>query len=156
MKLKLSGVLLIASVLGLSVGCTLPSSRRTIPASQANTVQHVELGTVTGVREVNIEGQKSNLGMFGGGLVGGAAASGGRGVTGAVVQAGGSVVGAVAGQAIEEGVTRKRAQEISIRLDDGSNVVITQEASGGLFRDGDRVRILNGGGGARVAMDAGN
>lgn len=156
MKTKLSGFILIASALGLSTGCTLPSSRRTIPASQANTVQRVELGTVTAVREVNIEGQRSNLGSFGGGIVGAAAASGGHGVTGAVVQAGSAVAGAVAGQAIEEGVTRKRAQEITIRMDDGSNVVVTQAASGGLFRDGDRVRILNGGGGARVAMDAGN
>jgi len=116
----------------------------------------VEIGTDTGVREVNFEGQRSNLGIFGGGLVGGATASGGRGVTGAVVHAGGSVVGAVAGQAIEEGVTRKRAQEITIRLDDGRTVVVAQEVSGGLFSDGDRVRLLDGGGGARVAMDAGN
>ena len=156
MKTKLPWFLSIIGILGLSVGCNLPSSRRTIRASQANTGQHVEIGTVTGVREVNIEGQRSNLGVFGGGLVGRATASGGRGVTGAVVQAGGSAVGAVAGQAIEEVVTRKRAQEITIRLDDGRTVVVAQEVSGGLFSDGDRVRLLDGGGGARVAMDAGN
>lgn len=104
---------------------------------------------------MNIEGQKSNLGLFGGGLVGGAAASGGRGVGGALAQAGGSVVGAVAGQAVEEVATRKRAQEVTVHLDDGRTVVVTQESDGGLFRDGDRVRILNSHGGALVTMDVG-
>jgi outer membrane lipoprotein SlyB len=62
------------------------------------------------------------------------------------------VAGAVVGQAVEEVATRKRAQEITIRLDDGSTVSVTQESSTGLFMDGDRVRVINGGGHARVAM----
>lgn len=118
-------------------------------------MQNVDSGTVTSVREVNIEGQKSNLGLFGGGVIGGAAASGGRGVGGALAQAAGSVAGAVVGQAVEEGVTRKVAQEVTVRLDDGRTVVVTQESRDGLFRDGDRVRILNSHGGARVSMDVG-
>jgi outer membrane lipoprotein SlyB len=133
-------------------GCTFPSGRRTVPAGQANVLQRSELGVVTSVREVNIEGQKGQIGMYGGGLVGGAAASGGKGVGGAIVQATGAVVGAVAGQAVEEVVTRKHAQEISIRLDDGSTVTVTQEISTGRFMDGDRVRVINGGGHARVTM----
>jgi outer membrane lipoprotein SlyB len=65
------------------------------------------------------------------------------------------VVGAVAGQAVEEGATRKRAQQITVQLDNGQTVVVTQEARNGLFQDGDRVRIMHGGGGATVAMDTG-
>ena len=57
---------------------------------------------MTSVREVNIEGQKGQLGLYGGGIMGAAAASGGRGVGGAVVQATGAVAGAVVGQAVEE------------------------------------------------------
>lgn len=110
------------------------------------------MGVVTSVREVNIEGQKSQLGLFGGGMLGGAAASGGKGVGGAVAQAGGAVVGAIAGQAVEEAATRKRAQEITVRLDDGSTVTVVQESSTGLFMDGDRVKVINGGGTARIAM----
>jgi outer membrane lipoprotein SlyB len=70
-----------------------------------------------------------------------------------VATAGGAVGGAIVGQAVEESATRKRAQEITVQLDNGSMVVVTQEVQGGLFQDGDRVRILNGGGEARVAMD---
>jgi outer membrane lipoprotein SlyB len=153
---SISAVILLAgSAICFFAACTSPSSRRVVKASQANVMQNVDIGTVTSVREVNIEGQKSNLGLFGGGIVGGAAASGGRGVGGALAQAGGSVVGAVAGQAVEEAATRKRAQEVTVHLDDGRTVVVTQDSDGGLFRDGDRVRILNGHGGARVSMDVG-
>ena len=152
MKSNLPSSLVISGLAFALAGCTFPSSRRTVPIGQANVLQRAEFGTVTSVREVNIEGQRSNLGMYGGGIVGGAAASGGSGVGGAVVQAVGAVTGAVAGQAVEEVATRKRAQEITIRLDDGSTVSITQESSTGLFMDGDRVRVLNGGGSARVSM----
>ncbi len=152
MNSKLPLVLVLGGIAISVAGCTFPSSRRTVPTAQANVLQRSELGTVTSVREVNIEGQKGNLGMYGGGLMGAAAASGGRGVGGAVVQATGAVVGAVAGQAVEEVATRKRAQEITVRLDDGSVVSVTQESATGLFRDGDRVSVLNGGGYARVAM----
>ena len=151
MNSKLAVLLITGISVGVA-GCTFPSSRRTVPAAQANVLQRAELGTVTSVREVNIEGQKGQLGMYGGGIIGAAAGSGGRGVGGAVVQATSAVAGAVAGQAVEEVATRKRAQEITIRLDDGSTVTVTQESSTGLFMDGDRVRVLNGGGYARVSM----
>jgi outer membrane lipoprotein SlyB len=152
MNTKLRLVVLLSGISVAVAGCTFPSSRRTVPAAQANVLQRAEYGTVTSVREVNIEGQKGQLGMYGGGLIGAAAASGGRGVSGAVVQATGAVAGAVAGQAVEEVATRKRAQEITIRLDDGSSVTVTQDSSTGLFMDGDRVRVMNGGGYAQVSM----
>jgi outer membrane lipoprotein SlyB len=142
-------------VLAFGAGCTFPSSRRTVPRSQAGQLQTVEIGTVASVREVNIEGERSQLGLFGGGLIGAgatkAAPDSGRG--GAVVEAGGAVTGAVVGQAVEEVSTRKTAQEITVRLDDGRMVVVTQEvSSNGLFRDGDRVQVLSGGGGARITL----
>lgn len=152
MKSKLLSLVLSSGLVIALTGCTFPSSHRVIPARQANVLQRADSGVVTQVRQVTIEGQRSNLGMYGGGLIGGAAGSGGRGVGGAVVQATSAVAGAVAGQAVEEAATRKHAQEITIRMDDGSTVVVTQEAATGLFQDGDRVRVLHGNGGARVAM----
>ena len=86
---------LIAGLVAVLVaGCTFPSSRRTVPGGQANVMQRVDTGTVVSVREVTIEGRRSQLGMVGGGLVGGALGSGGKGVSGAVVQAGSAVAGA--------------------------------------------------------------
>jgi len=137
----------------LAFGCTFPSSRRTIPASQAGVMQNVDTGVVTSVREVNIEGQKTNLGMYGGGLVGGAAGSAvGKGVGKSIASATAAVGGAIVGQAVEEAATRKLAQEISVRLDDGRTIVVTQEVQTGRYQDGDRVRVLHTNGQARVAM----
>ncbi|MCE2862036.1 MAG: outer rane lipoprotein [Verrucomicrobiota bacterium] len=141
-----------AGTLVFASGCSFPSSRRVVPSAQANVLQRSELGVVTSVRDVNIEGSKGQIGLYGGGVVGGALASGGKGVTGRVTQAAGAVAGAVVGQAVEEVATRKVAQEITIRLDDGSTVTVTQDISTGRFMDGDRVRVTNGGGHARVSM----
>lgn len=148
-------VVLVAASLLVSA-CTFPSSRRVVPSSQANVLQNIDTGTVVSVREVVIEGERSNIGMYGGGLLGGAAASGiGSGVGTAIASAAGAVGGAIVGQATEEAITRKDAQEIIVRLDSGQQVVVTQEADGGYFREGDRVRLLTGGGYSRVAMDVG-
>ena len=151
MKTKLPLFAVLAAVM-LS-GCTIPSSRNTVPRSQAGVLQSVDTGVVTSVRVVNIEGQRTNLGLYGGGIVGAAGASGvGKGVGNAIATAGGAVAGAVVGQAVEEAATRKTAQEISIRMDDGRSVVVTQEVQSGLFQDGDRVRVMHSQGEARVAM----
>ena len=152
MKTNLLCLVLSGGLVAALAGCTFPSSRKTVPTAAANVVSRAEYGTVTSVRQVNIEGQKTNLGTFGGGMIGGAAASGGTGVPGRVVQATASVAGAIAGQAVEELATRKVAQEITVRMDDGNTVVVTQAVEGGLFMDGDRVRILNSGGYASVGI----
>lgn len=52
----------------------------------------------------------------------------------------GSVAGGVAGQAAEEVGTRKTRLEITVKLDGGKLVAITQEADEA-FRPGERVRI---------------
>jgi len=90
------------------------------------------------------------IGVGGGGLVGRAAASGGSGVGGAVVAAGGAVVGAIAGGAVEEKVTRKTAQEITIKLKNGDTIVIVQEPTDYRFAVGDHVQVLSGAGGSSV------
>lgn len=152
MKSQLPRIVLFGGLAVALVGCTFPSSRRVLPRSSVGSMAVEQTGIVTNVRQVNIEGRRTNLGVFGGGLMGSAAASGGSGVGGAVAQAGGAVVGAIAGQAIEEVATRKVAQEITVRLDDGRTVVVTQEVATGIYQDGDRVRVLDSHAGARVSM----
>ena len=77
-----------AGTLVFASGCSFPSSRRVVPSAQANVLQRSELGVVTSVRDVNIEGSKGQIGLYGGGVVGGALASGGKGVTGAETKEG--------------------------------------------------------------------
>ena len=62
----------------------------------------------------------------------------------------GAVLGGLAGNAIEENVTKKNALEITVKLDSGRLLAITQAADEE-FRVGDRVRVLSGGGVTRVS-----
>jgi outer membrane lipoprotein SlyB len=54
---------------------------------------------------------------------------------------GGAIAGAAAGSAIEEGATRQRGLEITVQLDSGRTVAVTQAADQS-FVPGDRVRVL--------------
>jgi outer membrane lipoprotein SlyB len=121
--------------------------------TQVRGVQEVQMGVVEAVREVKIEGTKSGIGPAAGAVVGGVAGSelgGGKGsVVGSVL---GAVAGGVAGAAVEEGATRQKGVEITVKLDSGRMIAVTQAAEPNeVFRVGDRVRILSGGGVTRVS-----
>jgi len=147
-KIALSSVL--ASTV-LLAGCPASTSGGAYTRNQARQTQEVQLGVVESVREVQIEGTKTPIGAGAGAVVGGVAGSTlgrGRGSTvGAVV---GAVAGGLAGAAIEEGVTRKKGLEITVKLDNGRLIAVTQEADEN-FRPGERIRVLTGGGVTRVS-----
>ncbi len=64
----------------------------------------------------------------------------------------GAVVGGVAGAAVEEGSTKQKGVEITVKLDGGRMIAVTQAAEPNeVFRVGERVRILSGGGVTRVS-----
>jgi len=109
------------------------------------------MGIVESVREVNIEGTKTPIGAGAGAVVGGVAGStvgSGRGsAVGATV---GAVLGGLGGAATEEAVTRQKGVEITVKLDSGRMIAVTQAADEE-FRVGDRVRVLSGGGTTRVS-----
>ncbi|MBY0438739.1 MAG: glycine zipper 2TM domain-containing protein [Burkholderiales bacterium] len=147
---KIQGLALaLASMLVLSA-CAPGQGANSYSRSQARTEQSVRMGTVEGVRTVRLEGTRTPIGTIAGGVVGGVAGStvgGGRGSTIAAVL--GAVAGGLAGSAIEEGVTRKDGVEVTVRLDNGNIIAITQEADE-QFKPGERVRVLSGGGVSRV------
>ena len=58
-------------------------------------------------------------------------------------------IGGLAGNAIEEGATKKPGLEITVKLDNGELRAITQDADES-FRPGERVRLLSAGGVTRV------
>ena len=149
MKKIQGSAIALASLLVLSA-CAPGQGANSYSRSQARTEQSVRMGTVEGVRVVRLEGPRSPIGTLAGGVVGGVAGStvgGGRGSTIAAVI--GAVAGGLAGSAIEEGVTRKEGVEVTVRLDNGNMIAITQEADE-QFKPGERVRVLSGGGVSRV------
>lgn len=145
---KLFALLLVPALLA---GCASGLGSGDYERKEARRVYEVKMGVVESVRTVKLEGTDSNVGTVAGGVIGGVAGSGvggGKGSTiGAVL---GAVAGGVAGKAVEEVATRKTALEIVVRLDSGRTIAIVQEDAGEAFARGDRVRILESGGQARV------
>lgn len=152
--MKISTRLAIASAFAATAvitGCASTSSGSVYSGGQARQEQTVRMGVVESVRQVSIEGSKSGVGTVAGGVVGGVAGSnvGGGSRGSAVGTILGAVAGGIAGNAIEQGTTKKQGLEITVRLDNGELRAITQEADE-TFRQGERVRLLSGGGVTRV------
>ena len=142
----------VAALALASLNACAPSlSGGSYTRDQAQREQNVRMGVVESVRQVQIEGTRSSVGPAAGAVVGGIAGSNvghGRGAAvGAVL---GSVAGGVAGQAAEQAATRQPGLEITVKLDSGRMIAITQAADEN-FRPGDRVRVLSDGHTARVA-----
>lgn len=138
--------------LSLSVaGCVAGLGGDDYSRSEARRVHEVRMGVVDHVRQVNLEGTQSGVGATAGGVVGGVAGSSvGQGKGAAVGAVIGAVAGGVAGAAAERAVTRRPGLEITVRLDSGRLIAITQEDTGEAFAVGERVRVLESGGTARV------
>lgn len=137
-------VLVVMLAIGLiTAGCASSLSGSAYTRTQAREAQEVQYGTVESVRPVLIEGTKSNVGTVAGAALGGLAGSnigGGKGrIAGAI---GGAVLGGVAGAAAEEGITRRQGLEITVRLDNGRTLAVTQEADEP-FNPGERVRVVS-------------
>jgi outer membrane lipoprotein SlyB len=146
----LTSAIVVASVVALG-GCASGTGGKDYSREQTRAVQEVKMGTVESVREVNIEGTKTPIGAGAGAVVGGVAGStvgSGKGrIVGATV---GAVLGGLGGAAAEEAVTSQKGVEITVRLDSGRMIAVTQAADEE-FRVGDRVRVLSGGGATRVS-----
>lgn len=139
-----------ATVVTVISGCAPSMSGSAYTRDQARREQSVRLGVVESVRQVQIEGTRSGIGPAAGAVVGGIAGSNvGQGKGAAVGVVLGSVAGGIAGQAAEEVGTRKAGLEITVKLDGGKLVAITQEADEA-FRPGERVRIISDGATSRV------
>jgi len=135
-------ILLIVAMGVFIAGCGPAHSSNTYSRSEAGKVQTVEDGEVIFIREVQVEGSKSGLGMVAGGIMGyavGNTVGGGSGKT--LARAGGTVAGAAAGAAVEEKASREIALEITVQLDNGKVVAVVQSMDE-KFEEGDKVRVL--------------
>jgi outer membrane lipoprotein SlyB len=101
-------------------------------------------GNVESVREISTRAEGSGIGAAGGAVLGGLLGNqvgGGHGRELATVA--GAVGGAVVGNQVEGNLKATKSYEIRVRLDDGSARTFHQQ-SAPRWRDGDRVKIING------------
>lgn len=153
MNARLKLAVLATTALVTLGGCASNLSGSSYERSQARGEMSVRMGVVESVRKVSLEGTKSNIGTAAGAVIGGVGGSnvgGGKGsIIGSVL---GAVAGGVAGAAVEEGTTSKEGVEITVKLDNGQLIAITQQADPREnFAPGQRVRVLSGRGTTRVS-----
>ena len=149
--MKRTHLLLISTLALLLGGCASSQSGDVYSRDEARRVQTVQFGTVEGVRPVTIEGTKSGIGTGAGAVTGAIAGStishGRESAVGAVI---GAVAGGVVGSVVEEGATRQKAQEITVRLE-GGRIISVVQGGDEQFQPGDKVKILEGGGQTRIS-----
>jgi outer membrane lipoprotein SlyB len=142
--------LLLVALSALMLAACASQSGSSYSREQTRSEQTVRLGVVESVRNVTIEGTKSGVGAVAGAAVGGIGGSHvGKGKGSTVGTVVGAVLGGVAGHAIEDSTTKKAGLEITVKLENGQLIAVTQAADE-QFRPGERVRVVSGGGVTRV------
>ena len=143
-------ILTVAALASTLLACASSNSGSVYSRDEARRVQTVKTGIVESVRSVKLDGTKSPVGTIAGGAVGGIAGSTvGHGNGSAIVAIIGAIAGGLVGSAAEEGLTRKDALEITVKLDGGNMVAVVQEADE-QFHAGDKVRLVENGSTTRV------
>lgn len=135
--------------LGL-VACQTSTGPSTFNRSEVGTARTVERGTIRALRDVEIQNNARTVPTATGAVLGGIAGStlgGGR-----RANAAGAVAGAAAGGAIGSAVSRSShaGVEITVELESGSTIAVTQDGTSNEFRVGDRVQVSSDGTYVRV------
>ena len=153
MNNRLISFIVVAVVLALVSGCASNMSGRTYSRNEARRVQTVQYGVVEQVRGVLIEGTKSKIGAFSGGLVGGIVGNtAGQGKGRRIMTIIGALAGAAAGSAAEEAMTQVDGVEVTVRLDNGQIIAVVQQVDPAeVFAVGSRVRVIRNGSTVRVS-----
>lgn len=124
---------------------------QTVGSNEVGTARSVEWGKVRRVLAVTIQNDSRGVGTATGAALGGIAGStigGGRRANTA-----GAVAGAVAGGAVGNRMSRgaRNGIEITVELESGRTIAVTQEGSVNEFRVGDRVQVASDGSTSRVS-----
>lgn len=144
MKSSLSLILVLAA--GLGVGACASAQiggGNTVSRNQVQQQAQVYTGTVIDAVEVTIEGTRSGAGAVGGAVAGAVVGSqiGGTSSDRAIAGTAGAIIGAVAGDAIEEGVTKQKGVTYTIRYDGSRETVQITQGLDPFMPRGTRVQV---------------
>ena len=124
-------------------GCASNMGGNTYSQAQVRGMQKVVLGVVDSIRPVTIEAV-SKVGAsagVGAGALAGSNIGSGRGALFGILA--GAVIGGIVGHVADKAVNSKDGLEITVKLDDGDLVAVTQSIEGSdAIASGDRVRVV--------------
>jgi outer membrane lipoprotein SlyB len=150
---SLAAVALAATAACTTTPTSAPGYYSTAPApssTYSRPVPYSDQGVVRAIEVIPVASRPVGAGAILGAIVGGVVGNQfGSGSGRALTTIGGAVAGGVAGNAIEDRASKRAGLEITIKLDNGQMIAVTQEADEA-FHPGERVRILSGHGATRV------
>jgi outer membrane lipoprotein SlyB len=146
---KLSVLVVCAGLMALA-GCASNLGGSSYYRSEARSIQRVELGTLVAVHFVKIKGGSARGGISSGdvGTAAGAVAGGiagnsfGSGNGRALATVGGVVLGALAGHALASNMSSANGVQLTVRLNNGRLIAVTQQAGRTNWRLGQQVEVL--------------
>ena len=143
-------VILLALGVAVASGCATHSTPSTFNRSEVGAARTVEMGTIRGLRDVTIQNDSRGVGTATGAALGGIAGS--TIGSGTRANTAGAVAGAVAGGAAGNAMARgtRAGVEITVELDSGRSIAVTQDGTSQQFRVGDRVQVSSDGTTTRV------
>jgi outer membrane lipoprotein SlyB len=150
--MRIQSILAIV-LLGLLAGCASRSGKM-YSAYDVGKPWSVQEATVVQITEATIEGrEQGQIGTIGGGFIGHSVGhSIGHGAGSSIGGAVGAVAGAIIGQAAEKKATEKRAWEILVELEGGTETLAIVQPADQNFSTGEKVRVYTrSDGAARVA-----
>ncbi|MDI9239829.1 hypothetical protein QLQ15_13035 [Lysobacter sp. LF1] len=144
-----AAALIVVGVL-TAAGCATHSTPSTFNRSEVGTARTVEWGTIRGLRDVTIQNDSRGVATATGAVLGGIAGSTIGGSSRA--NAAGAVAGAAAGGAAGNTMARgsRAGVEITVELESGRTIAVTQDGTSRDFRVGDRVHVSSDGTTTRV------
>ena len=150
MQVRICASLVLA---GLLSGCVVSQPGKMYSRFDTQVPWTIDEARVLEVSEASIEGNSSQLGTLGGGLLGGAVGQTiGNGTGATVAGAVGAVAGALAGASIEKAVTTRKAWEIMLAVENSKETLVIVQPAEQLFEAGEKVRLYRrSDGAARVA-----
>ena len=123
-------------------GCATAPPGTTYDRSDLNQPQRVEYGEVVMVRLVEIEGERSPIGIAAGGYLGYLLGNEiGAGAGQEIARVAGALAGAVVGSQAEKELRDDVAYELTVELDTGETIVVVQDTDE-YMEQGDRVRVI--------------
>ncbi|MBN2751802.1 MAG: hypothetical protein JXQ84_03755 [Rhodospirillaceae bacterium] len=130
----------------LVAGCQSSPSASSYQRNQAMQTSSVSKGKIVSLRDVEISGSQSGVGLGAGAVAGGVTGSylGGGSRANILGALGGAVLGGAAGAVAENAVTKGTAVEFIVQKDNGQTIAVVQANEQGLAI-GERVLILQGG-----------
>lgn len=144
-----ASVLIILGLLTVS-GCATHSTPSTFNRSEVGAARTVEWGTIRGLRDITIQNDSRGVATATGAVLGGIAGStiGGSSRANAAGAVAGAAAGGAAGNTMARGT--RPGVEITVELESGRTIAVTQDGSSRDFRVGDRVHVSSDGTTTRV------